>query len=108
MGVDQIQASHYIHSIIWVKCPQNVFIERQTLEIGVYSPVIEFNEGCHGIHKVIEYIGLETGSRLITKSRQRDSVRARKKMVKNCSEKGKKKRKTLRGVKKDMYIRRKS
>ena len=62
MGVDQIQASHYIHNIIWVKCPQNVFIERQTLEIGVYSPVTEFNEGCHGIHKVIEYIGLETGS----------------------------------------------
>ena len=98
MGVDEIQASHYIHSIIWVKCPQNVFIERQTLEIGVYSPVIEFSEGSQGIHKVIEYIGLESGSQLITKSRQRDSVRARKKMVKNCSEKGKKRRKTLRGV----------
>ena len=39
-----------------------------TLEIGVYSAVTEFNEGCQGIHKVIEYMGFDTGSRLITKS----------------------------------------
>ena len=61
--------------------------------------MIEFNEGCQGIHKVIEYIGLDTGSRLVTKSRQRDSVRVSK-MAKKCSEKGKKRRKTLREVKK--------
>ena len=92
-GGGEIPVSLYIHNIIWVKCPQNVFVERQTLEIGVYSPVIEFNEGCQGIHKVIEYMGLETGSRLITKSRQRDSVRVKRKMVKKCSEKGKKEEK---------------
>ena len=44
-------------------------------------------------------MGLDTGSWLITKSRQRDSVRVSK-MAKKCSEKGKKRRKTLRGVKK--------
>ena len=37
---------------------------------------------------------LDTGSQLITKSRQRDSIRINK-MVKKCSEKGKKRRKTL-------------
>ena len=63
----------------------------------MYSTVIEFNEGCQGIHKIIEYIGLDTCSRLITKSRQRDSVRISK-MAKKCSEKGKKRRKTLRRV----------
>ena len=63
--------------------------------------MIEFNEGSQDFHKVIEYMGLDTGSQLITKSRQRDSVRIRK-MVKKCSEKGKKKRKTLRGVKKEL------
>ena len=60
--------------------------------------MVVFNEGCQGIHEVIEYMGLDTGSRLITKSRQRDSVRVRK-MVKKCSEKGKKRRKTLGRVK---------
>ena len=35
-----------LHSVIWVKCPKSVFVERQTLEIGVHSAVTEFNEGC--------------------------------------------------------------
>ena len=61
--------------------------------------MIEFNEGCQDIHKVIYYMGPDTGSQLITKSRQCNLIRVRK-MVKKCSEKGKKRRKTLRGVKK--------
>ena len=77
-----------ITSIIWSKCPKNVFVERQTL-LECKSAVIVFNEGCQGIRKVIEYMGLDTGSRLITNSRQRDSVRVRK-MVKKCNKKGKK------------------
>ena len=43
-------------------------------------------------------MGLDTGSQLLTKSRQRDSVRITK-MVKECSEKGNKRRKALKGVK---------
>ena len=61
--------------------------------------MVEFNESCQGIQKVIEYMGFDTGSRLITKSRQRDSVRV-KKMAKKCGEKRKKRTKTLRVVKK--------
>ena len=88
-----------LHNVIWEKFPKNVFVERQTLEIGVYSEVIEFNERCQGSPKVIEYMGLHTDSRLITKSRQRDSVRVNK-MVKKYRKKGKKRMKTLKGVKK--------
>ena len=64
----------------------------------MYSAVIEINEPYQSIHKVIAYMGLDTGSQLITKSRQQNSVHVRK-MVKKCSEKGKKWRKTLRGLK---------
>ena len=46
-----------LHSVIWVKCPQNVFLERQTLEIGVYYAAIEFNESCQGIHKSYRIYG---------------------------------------------------
>ena len=60
--------------------------------------MIEFSEGCQVIHKVIKYIGFDTGSQL-TKPMQQDLVHINK-MVKKCSEKGKKRRKTLRGVKK--------
>ena len=65
----------------------------------MYSAVIEINEPYQGIHKVIAYMGLDTGSQLITKSRQQNSVHVRT-MVKKCSEKGKKWRKTLKGLKK--------
>ena len=65
----------------------------------MYSVVIEFNEGCQGIQKVLEYMGLGTGLRLITKSRKRNLVRVRK-MVRKCSEKGKTRRKTITRVKK--------
>ena len=58
-----------LNSVIWANCPQNIFVQTQILEIGANSAVIEFNENCQGIHKVIEYMGLGTGSRLITKSR---------------------------------------
>ena len=61
--------------------------------------MIQFNENFQGIQKIIEYMGLDTGSRLITKSRQRDSVRV-KKMTKKCGEKRKKRTKTLTVVKK--------
>ena len=41
-----------LHSIVWLKCPQNVFAESQTLEIGVFSVVIELNEGSQETHKI--------------------------------------------------------
>ena len=59
-----------LRSGICAKCPKNVFVERQTLEIGVCSAVIEFNEGFQGIHKVIEYMGLDTGSRLLSQDNE--------------------------------------
>ena len=92
-------SNELLHSIIWVRWPKNVFVESQTLEIGVYSAVIEINEPYQSNHKVKAYMGLDTGSQLITKSRQWNSVHVRK-MVKKCSEKGKKRRETLRGLKK--------
>ena len=50
--------------------------------------MIEINGRYQGIHRVIAYMGLDTGSQLITKSRQRNSVHVRK-MVKRSSEKRK-------------------
>ena len=41
-------------------------LKGKLLKIGVYHVVIEFNEGCQGINKVIECMGLDTGSQLIT------------------------------------------
>ena len=95
-------SNELLHGIIWVRWPRNVFVESQTLEIGVYSAVIEINEPYQSNHKVKAYMGLDTGSQLITKSRQWNSVHVRK-MVKKCSEKGKKRRETLRGLKKRTY-----
>ena len=88
-----------LHNVIWVKCPKTVFVSKPTLEIAVYSAVIEFNEGSHGINDVFNNMGLASGSQCSNLTKKRDTSRV-KKMIRKSSDKEKKKRKTLRGVKK--------
>ena len=64
--------------------------------------MIEINERYQGIHKVIAYMGLDTGSQIITKSRQPNSVHVRK-MVKKCSEKRKKEERNSERTQKRTY-----
>lgn len=38
-----------INGMIWKWCPKDVFVGRNTLELGVSSAVISFNGGATGI-----------------------------------------------------------
>ena len=42
--------------MIWLKCPKNVFVSRDILEMGVNSAVIEFDEGATGVENVLKYL----------------------------------------------------
>ena len=37
-----------LNNLIWTKCPKNVYVEREVLEMGVSSTVISFNNGACG------------------------------------------------------------
>ena len=88
-----------LNQIIWSKVPKAIFVGKQVLEMGINSAIIEYNGGSFGIHKVLNYVGVETGlcTHLgsIARNKRRIMQSARK-----CSVKGIKRRKTLRSIKK--------
>ena len=89
-----------LNNIIWTKCPKNVFLEREVLEIGVHSAILEFNEGPKGFYKVLNKFDMEPG--IFTE--QSSSKKVAKKIrntVKKQSDFVKKRRKHLRGIRKD-------
>lgn len=53
-----------LNSVIWKKCPKDVFVGRNVLELGVSSAVIEFNGGSCGIIDVYQKLGLVAGKKL--------------------------------------------
>ena len=41
--------------------PESVFISKKVLELGVFSAIIEFNDGCSGLNPVFELFGIGDG-----------------------------------------------
>ena len=49
------------NGIIWSKCPPNIFVGRKTLEMGVFSAVINFNDGESGLVRLLDLLRLPVG-----------------------------------------------
>ena len=90
----------HFNGIVWTRCPKRVYVNRKTLEIGVYSAILEFNEGKSGIERVMELVGLESGSQQATQNlyaqKQHLCTTSRKSV-----EPARKRRKTLRAERKN-------
>lgn len=88
-----------INNVIWRRCPKEVFVGRSTIEIGVCSAVISFNDGAAGILTLFDLLGIIYGKFTEQYCFQKDTDRImlmnRKEAVAN-----KKRRKHLRSVKK--------
>ena len=54
-------ANECLHSVIWSKCPKEVFVSKKKLEIAVTLAISEFNMGCEASQKLKENV---TGARL--------------------------------------------
>ena len=92
------------NGIVWTRCPKRVFVTKTTLEIGVNSAIIEFNEGTRGIERVIQLIGLPIGKH---QSMQNEKSRKHKLKFKNLKSSSPVKRrgKSLRAERKTGMIR---
>ena len=88
-----------LNSVIWKKSPKTVFVSKKVLEIAVCSAVIEFNDGCCGIVKVLNDLGLSNGYFTNKFVLEADKQRVQS-MRKKSSEKGKIRRKKLRSMRK--------
>ena len=61
-----------LNAFIWKKCPKNVYVSRNIIEIGVALAVLEFNNGTQGIKKVSENAGLHFGKFITATCKKKD------------------------------------
>ena len=54
-------ANEALNNVIWQKCPKNIFVQRDMIEMGVNSAVIEFNEGASGFYDMLGQFGIPPG-----------------------------------------------
>ena len=80
------------NGVLWSKCPKQVFVGKDTLEIAVCSAVITYNEGFSQLQSVYTCFGLSSGFWLQTGFVKKDE-HCRKQMEEKSSERGKKRRK---------------
>lgn len=99
-------ANESIHSVIWKKCPKEIFISKRKLELALVRSIAEFNMGCkktievlHGIDvaKTTAEISQRRDKNRLRQSRKRStlherSTRKRTKIMKISSEEVKKKK----------------
>lgn len=92
-------ANESINNIIWQKCPKNNFVHKDTLQCGVNSAVIQFNEGPCGVHDVLKYFTIEPGC-VMNRSSNKRAIHRMRNIESKASETGRKRRKKLRSIKK--------
>ena len=51
-----------LNQIIWKRVPKDVFVGGITLDIGVSSAIISYNDGFSGLLEVMRRCGLEPGT----------------------------------------------
>ena len=81
------------------KCPKEVFVERQTLEIGVCSVIVKFNSGMNGVISVLRDLGMVPGHFTMTFGQKKNTIRMQNMDLKTSS-RGKMHRKKLHNVRK--------
>ena len=65
-----------LHSVVWAKCPKEVFISRKKLDIAITQGISEFNMGCEASQKVKDLIsGVKTSPAALKLSFARDRQR---------------------------------
>ena len=88
-----------LNGVIWKKFPKDVYVGRTTLEMGIDSAVINFNDGASSILNVMKEYGLQDGHYASTFCGKKDEGRI-KECFRKQSEKGKASRKRHRAIRK--------
>ena len=88
-----------LHSVIWQRCPKEIYTARSVVEIAAASAAINYNEGAMGIRNVFRRLGIFPGKFMEKLARKKNMKRLNDSLNKS-SEQGKKRRKKLRSIKK--------
>ena len=88
-----------LNNLIWTKCPKNFYVEREVLEMGVCSAIINFNDGACGTLNVFRNTNMKPGYFTAMCCNKKDSRRIVA-MNTNSNTESKARRKKLRVIRK--------
>ena len=92
-------ANEALNKIIWQRCPKSTFVSKKIVDIAAASAILYFNDGCKGLDRVFSSLGIPMGNYTRTLGAKIDHRRISN-MTRKSSEKGKKRRKQLRSIRK--------
>ena len=92
-------ANESFNSLIWKRCPKDVFVSRKLIEIATFSAIVNFNDGFSGLAKVFNYLNISIGVSMKNALGKSDNNRIVRMECKS-SDKAKRRRKTLNHLKK--------
>ena len=64
-----------MNSLIWKRCPKDLYVGDGVLETGTAWDVITFNEGFQGMLKVFKELGINLGEYCVNICEEKDSNR---------------------------------
>ena len=75
-----------LNGVIWKRYPKGTLVGRSTLEMGIASAVIRFNDGQSCILKVMENLSMNPGENCIRYCNERDNTRIKEMEKKSTPE----------------------
>ena len=85
--------------MVWQRVPKEVYVGRETLELGLYDAVAHFNIGSATAIKLFNALGINPGKYTEESCRLQDQLRVHAAQYKNQAS-AKTRRKVIRGLKK--------
>ena len=58
---ESTQNNKSLNALVWKRCPKDVFVGIDVLNLGCCSAIINFNDGLNGINRVFEKLYLKSG-----------------------------------------------
>ncbi|KAK3765046.1 hypothetical protein RRG08_023564 [Elysia crispata] len=75
------------HNLIWNRCPKNIFVGRQRLEIAVLDAAVVFNDGELGRCDIFKKLNLSCGKHMVSGLQKLDSKRIKKSAARSNADK---------------------
>ena len=88
-----------LNKVVWSRCPKEVWVCVNTLQQAAYAAVAHFNDGSKSFINILEQLGIDAGHFCHTACQKMDNLRIDK-SKRRSSEVSKRRRKTLRAIKK--------
>ena len=92
-------ANEALNKLIWQRCPKSTFVSKRIIDIATASAVLYFNDGCKGLKRIFQRLGIKNGVYTMKLGAEVDQHRVCN-MNRKSTQRVKRRRKQLRSIKK--------